>query len=246
MPSIFRCNINQYIRHDPLTVNTNSNASNSYTCDDTDSTQTEWIQTYDVETHTNQLLIEQINDINTDHQKTSEVRSDSIDEPISILLQRDTVTNPTLVNTNTPDNEYDTAINATDEIDDCLYLNCLINVISPSFKATDSAYGVEEKSDSPIAETEDCATLVDIIQDECASDDSTQSIEKFNGTYDVTCRLCAKTFETDIGLIKIFSEDNERLMASINSIMPNTVSGYNVLMSSKLQVFMNFLLDIER
>lgn len=248
MPSIFRCNIDQYIRYDPLTANNNSNAYNRYTCgdsfgdiaDDTDRSQTEWIQ-YDVETHTNQLLIEQINDPNTDRQKTAEAGGDNIDEPISHLLQQHEVT---IVDTSISDNDYNTAIIANDDMDDCMYLNksdafgyiepfCLINAISPGFKATDIVNGVEEKSDNPVADSEACATLVDIIQDECVAD-STRLIEKFNGIYDVTCRLCAKTFETDIGLIKIFSEDSERLIASINSIMPNTVSGCGVIMSSQL------------
>lgn len=234
MPSVFRCNIDQYIRYDPLTGINHSNASNSYTCDpfsdtkDTDRSQAEWIQTYDVETHTNQLLIEHINDLNTDYQETPEViQSANIVEPTSLLLQQHEVIDPAVVNSSTLDNEYETA---TDDMGDCMYLNktepfdymeplCLINT-----------YGVEEKADRHVSDSEDCATLVDIIQDECLAD-STRSNEKLNGTYDVTCRLCAKTFESDIGLINIFSEDSERLMVSINSIMPNTVSDFDVTIS---------------
>lgn len=235
MPSIFHCNINQYIRNDSLTVNSHSITSNSDPFGDIadDTNRLEWIQTYEAETHTNQLLIEQISDLNTDHIKTPEFQSADIVEPISHLFQQHEVTNPAIVNVSTPDNEYDSAINATDDMDDCIYLNktesfdyiepfCLINTISPRYKATDIVYGVEEKSDT-IADSEDCATLVDIIQAECV-DDSTRSIEKLNGSYDVTCRLCANTFDTDIGLIKIFSEDSDRLIGSINSIMPNIVS----------------------
>lgn len=253
MPSIFRCNIDQYIRYDPLAVMNYSNASNSYTCDpfidiadDTDRSESEWIQIYDVETHTNQLLIEHINDINTDHEKTPEVNNDSIAEPISLLVQQHEVTN-----TSTHDD-----ISATDDMDDCMYLNkaepfgsiepfCLIDVISPRSKATDVAYGVEERSGKPDSDSEDCATLVDIIPTECIAD-SNRSIEKLNGAYDATCRLCAKTFETDIGLIKIFSEDSGRLMTSIDTIMPNTVSPCSVTVFFwNIEFFINFLPDIE-
>lgn len=232
LPSIFKCNIGQYIKvGDPLSLDTAK--SDELAIEDT----TKWIPTISNNNTTTGSTTIESNTIR-DSNPEQETETNNITEVIPLQLHRiETTIFDGIENRKIDSTELSQNDNNMETMDDeCMYLNksasfddieayCLSDVIdvSPIYRDNEISFIIEKQFDDDTqVEANDAASSGH--SGKVTPLTSERGLEERTDYIGDTCRLCAETFDTDVGLMNIFAEDNEYLMDDINILMPNMVS----------------------
>lgn len=245
MPSIFKCNIDQYIKSDTIPLETDAIKDNTAANKNDDTTT--WTSNT-IDTSQNVLFEIKTDSHNNQQKKTTNseiilVRQQQIDtnilEEISNVNHQDTLVGET----NLQATQKESTANMDAAMDDgCIYLNkstsfddieayCLSDTIdvSPIYRDNEIKFIIDKQfnDEASNGQVQECNDATSDCHSSAATP-LTSETDKINCFGD-TCRLCAETFDTDVGLMNIFSDDNDYLVDDINMVMPNMVSRHGFI-----------------